>query len=49
MKPESEECDDAPLENEPEQLVPEPAPPVRRWRPAEEPTFCGSGCIDCPF
>jgi hypothetical protein len=24
-------------------------PPVRYWRPAEEPTCCGSGCIDCPF
>ncbi|HEX7808420.1 MAG TPA: hypothetical protein VF608_06845 [Thermoanaerobaculia bacterium] len=28
----------------------EPAPPpVPRWRPAEEPTCCGSGCLDCPF
>jgi hypothetical protein len=25
------------------------APSVSYWRPAEEPTCCGSGCIDCPF
>lgn len=23
--------------------------PVPRWRPAKEPTCCGSGCDDCPF
>jgi hypothetical protein len=27
---------------------PEP-PPAPRWRPAAEPTCCGSGCDDCPF
>jgi hypothetical protein len=26
--------------------TPKPAP---RWRPAKEPTCCGSGCDDCPF
>lgn len=26
----------------------EEAPPPR-WRPASEPTCCGSGCLDCPF
>jgi hypothetical protein len=24
-------------------------PPIPRWRPAAEPTCCGSGCDDCPF
>ena len=24
-------------------------PPPPRWRPASEPTCCGSGCSDCPF
>ncbi|HEX2835091.1 MAG TPA: hypothetical protein VHW00_18905 [Thermoanaerobaculia bacterium] len=23
--------------------------PAPRWRPAAEPTCCGSGCLDCPF
>ena len=27
---------------------PQPAP-TPRWRPASEPTCCGSGCDDCPF
>jgi len=26
-----------------------PAVPTPRWRPASEPTCCGSGCDDCPF
>ncbi|MFZ2491018.1 MAG: hypothetical protein WA208_06005 [Thermoanaerobaculia bacterium] len=26
-----------------------PAAPEPRWRPAAEPTCCGSGCDDCPF
>jgi hypothetical protein len=26
----------------------EETPPLR-WRPAAEPTCCGSGCDDCPF
>jgi hypothetical protein len=25
------------------------APAAPRWRPANEPTCCGSGCHDCPF
>lgn len=25
------------------------ATPEPRWRPAAEPTCCGSGCDDCPF
>jgi hypothetical protein len=29
--------------------TPTPAPTVPRWRPAKEPTCCGSGCDDCPF
>ncbi len=24
-------------------------PQAPRWRPAAEPTCCGSGCEDCPF
>ena len=33
-----------------EEQPPEEQPPVTpRWRPADEPTCCGSGCDDCPF
>ena len=35
-----------PSEREAARIVPPPAP---RWRPASEPTCCGSGCLDCPF
>ncbi|HEY0142409.1 MAG TPA: hypothetical protein VGF48_16035 [Thermoanaerobaculia bacterium] len=27
----------------------EAKPVAPRWRPAAEPTCCGSGCSDCPF
>lgn len=41
--------------NEPRESVPaiaaaeEMPKPIQRWRPAKEPTCCGSGCDDCPF
>jgi hypothetical protein len=41
----TQECVPSPVS---EAEVP-PAPVVPRWRPASEPTCCGSSCDDCPF
>jgi hypothetical protein len=42
-----EPLNDEPRDEEPPPETPAPEPP--RWRPASEPTCCGSGCEDCPF
>jgi hypothetical protein len=51
MSPEmiDDQTDATSVEKTEEDDLPPPPPPVRYWRPAEEPTCCGSGCIDCPF